>query len=347
MKLTKLDSLRGFAAIYVVLHHASPKHLDILGFNVANAFRFGQEAVILFFLLSGFVINHSFQKSSNKTFRRYFFKRATRIYIPLVFVMLLGWLLASMRVDGWANPEFAQLFLNLLMLQDLEFKPNILVTPYMGNSPLWSLSYEWWFYMLYYPIQHYLNSPQRQQCFVYFISILAALVYLTSPTFIPRILMYLSIWWTGVALSNAYLKNQTIRIKDTRLAMLGLATVCSINLLNVLLTNEVGRIGAHPLLELRHHIFALAVVAGALLWQHFHWRYFDTLFRPFLIFAPISYVIYISHIYFVWNVDYLAFIGNSSIENTLYMGLMLAFSYIVERRIYPQIKRRLTGIGKA
>ncbi|MFT6406591.1 MAG: peptidoglycan/LPS O-acetylase OafA/YrhL, partial [Arenicella sp.] len=299
MKLSKLESLRGFAAIYVVLHHALPREIDVFGVNLGLLFRFGQEAVILFFLLSGFVINYSFQKGSNRSFSNYFYKRAMRIYIPLILVMLLGWLIASSRVDGWANPQLIQLLLNLLMLQDIGFKPNVIVAPYMGNSPLWSLSYEWWFYMLYYPIQRYIVSTALQQRLVYSVAVLATLIYIISPTFIPRILMYLSIWWMGVALSNVYLSNQRISFRKIRFALFGLALVCIVNLLNIALAPEIESVGVHPLLEFRHHAFALLVVSGALVWQHFKWRYFDRLFRPFLIFAPMSYAIYISHIYFI------------------------------------------------
>jgi peptidoglycan/LPS O-acetylase OafA/YrhL len=53
--LHQLDSLRGFAAAYVVVHHAHLAPQSAFG----NLLFFGQEAVILFFLLSGFVIHYS------------------------------------------------------------------------------------------------------------------------------------------------------------------------------------------------------------------------------------------------------------------------------------------------
>jgi peptidoglycan/LPS O-acetylase OafA/YrhL len=58
-KLEILEFGRGFAAFYVLMHHLRPLRdtpFDIL-------FRFGQEAVILFFLVSGFVIYLSCQAS--------------------------------------------------------------------------------------------------------------------------------------------------------------------------------------------------------------------------------------------------------------------------------------------
>ena len=90
MKVYKLEALRGFSLLYVVLHHSLPHKIIVAGINIGNLFRFGQEAVILFFLLSGFVINYAFQTGKNKTFRTYFLKRFSRIYIPLLIICCSG-----------------------------------------------------------------------------------------------------------------------------------------------------------------------------------------------------------------------------------------------------------------
>ena len=170
-KLEKLDALRGMAALYVVIHHSITSTFTLFSMNLAYLFRFGEEAVILFFLLSGFVINFSFVKSRDKTFRTYFFKRATRIYIPLLIVLVLGYMVECYGAGQVVDAHPKDLLLNLMMLQDISsLKPNVVVDPYMHNSPLWSLSYEWWFYMLYFPIQkilHHackLNNIFRTRC---------------------------------------------------------------------------------------------------------------------------------------------------------------------------------------
>ena len=111
MRLEKLEALRGFSAFYVVLHHSLPHNFILGGVNIGNLFRFGQEAVILFFLLSGFVINYSFQTTKDKTFRTYFFKRFSRIYIPLIIIMALGYMIESFKNGSLSNPELKALFL--------------------------------------------------------------------------------------------------------------------------------------------------------------------------------------------------------------------------------------------
>jgi peptidoglycan/LPS O-acetylase OafA/YrhL len=58
----RLDYLRGFVALYVVLYHLRDNEL-FKGLSFGFLFQFGQEAVIIFFLLSGFVIKYIQVKS--------------------------------------------------------------------------------------------------------------------------------------------------------------------------------------------------------------------------------------------------------------------------------------------
>src|SRR5690349_6415685 len=147
MKFEKLEALRGFAAIYVVVYHVLMHvQLKVAGFDLLFFFRFGQEAVILFFLLSGFVIKYSFERSKDKSFKSYFLKRFTRIFIPLLFVLVLSYALQSVAAGRLINPAAGTLMANLCMLQDVNVKPNVFFSTYMGNAPLWSLAFEWWFY---------------------------------------------------------------------------------------------------------------------------------------------------------------------------------------------------------
>jgi hypothetical protein len=50
-RLEKLEAVRGLAALYVVLFHALPQKIYLLGINIGVFFRFGPEAVIIFFVL--------------------------------------------------------------------------------------------------------------------------------------------------------------------------------------------------------------------------------------------------------------------------------------------------------
>ena len=87
-RLERLESLRGFAALYVVFFHVLPQKIYLFGINVGTLFRFGPEAVIVFFVLSGFVIKFTYEKSKDKSFRYYFIRRFIRLYIPLLLSLI-------------------------------------------------------------------------------------------------------------------------------------------------------------------------------------------------------------------------------------------------------------------
>ena len=142
LKLGKLEALRGIAAFYVMLGHVFAGQLKFGNLNLSFLLDFGQEAVILFFVLSGFVIQYSFEQSKDKSFGLFFAKRFLRIYIPLVIVFIVNYMLACYQQGKWFRPDWFELAGNLLMLQDAgALKSNVICGLFLGNSPLWSLSY--------------------------------------------------------------------------------------------------------------------------------------------------------------------------------------------------------------
>ena len=148
-KILEFEFLRGIAAFYVFFHHT------LFQFNIieknsllGKLFSFGQEAVMLFFLLSGYVIALSLIKK-DYSFSEYFKHRFLRIYPILLFVMIVSIILKFLNND--LNIDFYSFIINLLMLQDIgSLKPGTFAEPFLGNSPLWSLTYEWWFYMIFF-----------------------------------------------------------------------------------------------------------------------------------------------------------------------------------------------------
>lgn len=343
-KLYKLEALRGFAALYVVIHHSLPHTMMFAGINFAYLIRFGQEAVILFFLVSGFVIHYSFSQSSDKTFRSYFLKRFTRIYIPLLLVFLLSFLIISFEQGAFVQVSWRELLGNLFMLQEwADAKPHVIVNGFLGNDPLWSLSYEWWFYMAFYPLAVYVKDATRRDNIVFSFAILASLLYLVYPHFFVRIPMYMAIWWVGVNLSQLYIRKD-IRFVNMLKPLLVLGIISGVLVLNVALQVSAGKevtFGFHPVLELRHFGFAIFAVIFAFYWRNAGWVYFDKMFKPFLVVAPISYMIYIGHFHLFSEASYLSFIGNSLVEWILYFAIVLFVSYLIELRIYPILRKPL------
>jgi peptidoglycan/LPS O-acetylase OafA/YrhL len=333
-KLIKLEAIRGFAAIYVVLHHTMHQ-FKIFNLDLSFLLRFGQEAVILFFILSGFVIEYSFSKGKDKTFKTYFFKRFLRIYIPLFCVFIANYIIKSLNNE--VVIDWKILIGNIFMLQDIDFmKPNVIVTTFLGNSPLWSLSYEWWFYMLYFPLAVYLKN--KSSFIVYMLGIISAMTYIVYPNFFNRELMYFSIWWSGVAIARLYTQSITINIKNLKYTLLTLLTLTIILSFNVYISNNISTVGIHPLLELRHFGFCLIAILLALLWKKMRWIGFSSAMNIFSLFAPISYGVYISHHFMISNISYLDnLLNNNILKYILAISICIGFSYIIERIIYVKI----------
>jgi len=146
-----LDMLRFGAAAMVVLNHlritnfmplseVSSAHSTVK-LAVFQLTRLGLEAVVLFFVLSGFLVGGaSIDKFMAGKFdlRKYAVDRFTRIYVP--FIPAFG---LTIALCMWlALPiSWYQAAVNLFALQGL------LAPPFAYNTVLWSLSYEIWFYI--------------------------------------------------------------------------------------------------------------------------------------------------------------------------------------------------------
>ena len=146
-----LDWLRFLAALEVVLTHARTvmfvEYGELHSHNPAIlawvlATRLGSEAVIIFFVLSGYLVGgRAFSLSRQGKFQpmTYALDRTVRILVPLSAAILLtvAVILALHHpVDGW------QMLGHLLSLQ------GVLVKVVDVDEPLWSLSYEVWFYII-------------------------------------------------------------------------------------------------------------------------------------------------------------------------------------------------------
>ncbi|MEI6577353.1 MAG: acyltransferase [Bacteroidota bacterium] len=347
-KLEKLEALRGFAALYVVFFHVLPQSFYLWGINFGILFRFGPESVILFFILSGFVIKYTYEKSRDKTFKTYFIRRFLRLYVPLIAIFLLGYVLKCLDEGTFTNPELLTLGGNLLMLQDVATqKPNVLCGVYLANGPLWSLSYEWWFYMLFFLLVTKIKSVQLNT-WVYTLTIIAAVSYLFYPFFINRLVMYFAIWWIGVKFATTYLAGAKFAIRDYLPytgVLLSMTLILALNLFlkRDLIHTYVYPYSAYPIIEFRHFAFALIVMFSSLMWQKFKWVGFNSLFGIFKYIAPCSYVIYISHHYLVVHATYLKFLNNRGLEVGLYIVIMIAFSYLVEVFLYNKVKTMILG----
>lgn len=349
MHLKKLDALRGFAAVYVALGHwfdQNEKTPQLL----KDLFRFGQQSVILFFLLSGFVIFIATKNPRKMAFREYFMKRFRRIYPVMIFGFVLSSIICYIDGSFHENFKLDVLFGNLFMLQDYGTeKPGLWFTYFMRNSPLWSLSYEWWFYMLFFVFYLYLLDKPYRLLVSTLISAVAAVTYILFPNHASLVLAYFIIWWSGYEAAAVYFKEQTFTIRNMYRIIGANAVVFFIFAsYNYYFKYALEAHGIESILvkkPLIHFSTTLLFLIAGLIWWRFKLIGFNQTIGWFVYIAPISYAIYVIHfpILKIWNLykyfDYQETFPNMIIINGIRIVVLLGLSWLLEIKIQPIINK--------
>jgi peptidoglycan/LPS O-acetylase OafA/YrhL len=141
-RLAWLDALRGLAALCVVYAHFGTRVLPQVHTAVYNVFDPGLYGVLVFFMISGYVVPASLERRGSV--RTFWLSRLFRLFPLFAFaiaavLLLHEFGLASVR--GANNNIAASVFSHLFMLNELLGETNIIVV-------LWTLSYEMVFYVL-------------------------------------------------------------------------------------------------------------------------------------------------------------------------------------------------------
>lgn len=150
-----LDWGRFLAALIVCLGHArghiwlewGALDADSRGAGVFALFalgRLGHEAVVFFFVLSGFFVGGpclAALRDREFSPRRYWVDRLTRLYPPYLAAILLTLCVTAIATQPVATTPG-------IILGQIFLVQGVGVPVMPGNSPLWSLAYEAWFYVL-------------------------------------------------------------------------------------------------------------------------------------------------------------------------------------------------------
>lgn len=167
------DLIRGLAALVVFLEHARnlffvdysqlPSHrlLFAIPYLVTGA---GHQAVVVFFVLSGFFISGAVFRSLERghwSWADYLTRRLVRLWVVLIPALLLCcfWDHLGGRLDPAlysgkvanhiVNEDVRQYLTPSIFLGNLFFVHTILVPVFGSNGPLWSLAFEFWCYILF------------------------------------------------------------------------------------------------------------------------------------------------------------------------------------------------------
>jgi len=209
-----LDFLRGFAALLVLADHLRAFcFLDFSDLGRSDFFDYifyfltglGHQAVMIFFVLSGFFIGGSvFHKISDGTWGwgDYLANRLSRLWVVLIPALVLTFAFDEAGIfltggNGY-NGEFNQMIhsgpmLNgrldtgfLCFLSNLFFLQTIISPVFGSNGPLWSLCNEFWYYIIFPPLVFLFARNKKWMVRIFYFLILILLF-----CFLPRaILIY-------------------------------------------------------------------------------------------------------------------------------------------------------------
>jgi peptidoglycan/LPS O-acetylase OafA/YrhL len=188
---TYLDLLRFAAAATVFAVHAYPSRLTGGVPGLWRLGNLGNDAVMVFFVLSGFVIAHVVHERE-RTPKVYAISRLARLYsvvVPAIALTIVADVVGTRLAPAlyganWyaADNPLWRIVANLTFVNELWFSSVRL----FSNVPFWSLGYEFWYY-LFFCVAVFSAGWSR-------VVALAALALVMG----PKILLLLPVWLLGV-----------------------------------------------------------------------------------------------------------------------------------------------------
>lgn len=159
-RIDQLDSIRGLAALFVLFSHIllifpiiaedikSSGWLTLILKNTPfHLFWGGHQAVLIFFILSGFVLSLAFINGKNQSYSSYIIKRVCRLYIPFIVAILIAVILNSIfyserplgNLSNWINNQWSNFNWHDIVNHVFfigKYNTNVF------NGPIWSLVHE-------------------------------------------------------------------------------------------------------------------------------------------------------------------------------------------------------------
>jgi len=195
MKKIYLEFLRGISTVFILGWHIA--FLAPTGHPTHLTAYWGTDALIMFFMLSGLVINLS-ETNKPKPIRAFLNNRFIRIYPQFIMGMLLAFL--ALYVTGTAFPSLKVILGNFFIVSTMKDYMGYIVPSIESNLPIWSLSFEVAFYVLF---AFTIGRNQKKAIFCWFIMALIAIplfffrVERDVLTHITAVFAFSSVWLVG------------------------------------------------------------------------------------------------------------------------------------------------------
>jgi len=240
LNLKSLDVLRGVLAVYVLLGHCrwllwtgnsewnqgTHHWLSNILASASASLRYGHEAVIVFFVLSGFFIHLRIAKQLSEQNRfkfdisRFFKRRLHRLVPPYIFALILTLIVDSIghslyptlynaaTGDALLDINFMRKGFSLTsVIPALFLLPSSLGKDFGTNGPFWSLGYEFIYYLLY-PLWLTVRRFGVWQGYLTGIGVALLAGWCLPPNFIRAILIHYPIWLAGALIAEILMKKQ-------------------------------------------------------------------------------------------------------------------------------------------
>ena len=241
-----LDTLRGLLAVYVALGHcrwllwsghaawlaSGYQGWEIVPAYASAALRFGREAVMVFFVLSGFFIHYqaasqlSRDAPARMSAASFYRRRWHRLAPPYFFALAVTVALDAIGRTWWPTLYLAQTGDALLdqtfarggysqasVLPAMALFPSSLGRDFGSNGPLWSLAFEAVYYAIY-PVWLWVRQRSAIVAFAGIPIACLALVFVPFAAWPMTVLVHYPIWLAG-----AFMAEQLVSSRLTNRSM--------------------------------------------------------------------------------------------------------------------------------
>ncbi len=319
IRIDQLDGLRGVCAIVVLIHHmiqTSPQ--EVLGspfllvlLSVITVF--GHIAVDIFFILSGFVIGYTTpEKYTPEEAKKYVLRRIIRLYPIYLFAIFFSCLFLKHSLS-------TKNLLGTILFMQGWFVPEL-----SSNISLWSLHYEFIFYIIFLLIWRFNLNIKNMM--------ILCLVSAVLSSFIPfhplKILGYFTLWLAGLWLSqnvdNSNLINRNW--KSTRFwspLLLSSAFIVQ-NIVSMMIYKYGTNSQPIPVLTCALLVVILTAVVASLITNK------TIPFYRFSVFFLLS-LILVSYIYHFWQAKNFSFLSNHHTQSLSILVLLFLFSFLIKK----------------
>ncbi|MCB1773561.1 MAG: acyltransferase [Gammaproteobacteria bacterium] len=349
-----LDLVRFLAAVVVLVNHANHR-----GIITEVLPQYGHSAVMVFFLLSGYVIAYV-TSEKERVPRDYAVSRLARIYsvAPVALIVTLladtfGQMIGMRFYEGVATNDFVPLrfFTSLFFLNEIW---TVSITSF-SNVPYWSLNYEVWYYVMF-GVFMFMQGRARVIVLVMICLLLGPKVLLLAPIWWMGVYLYHSRFWAGIGVSVGWIAFVGSLVAIVLFHQYGVEKT-----LKVWLESQIGEQPYHLLAYSRS--FISDWLLGALVFLNFagfraiahqFGAVLTAFARPIRYLAGYTFVLYLTHQPLIW---FFATLIDGSPDTSLYLWQVLAcvivtvwlLGQVTERRkgFYRGLSERIVDVAES